>query len=158
MTDEMKRDYTRRISQSSRTEIIVILYELAINYMQDEKDMLDAGNHEGARDESLSAQRVFGDLIGSLDFSYEIAMPLFRVYEYLNKQVSMAVIRNNSEMLVDAIRLTKSLKESFDKLASMDTSGPVMGNTEAVYSGLTYGKGSLNDSVVVGGDNRGYMA
>lgn len=158
MTDEMIKDYTLRISQSSRTDIIVILYELAIKYMEDAADAFKCGDHEKARKECTNAGRVFGDLEESLDFSYEIAFPLFRIYEFLSKEVSMAVIKNDAGLLVAPIKLMYSLKESFVKLAKEDSSGPVMGNSQTVYSGLTYGKGTLNDSMDPGRNNRGYMA
>ena len=52
------------------------------------------------------------------------------------------------------IKLLDSLKESFEKLAAQDDSGPAMSNTQSVYAGLTYGKGTLNESTSSG--NRGF--
>ena len=157
MTDETKKEFTRRISQGSATEIIVILYEIAIKYMEDTEDFLKKDMHEDARRESANAVRVFGHLTASLDFTYAISMNLYRIYEYISKEVSMAVIRNSAEGLEAPIRMMKSLKESFEKLAREDQSGPMMDNSQTVYTGLTYGKGSLNDSTVVGECNRGFM-
>ena len=49
------------------------------------------------------------------------------------------------------------LKEAFIKVAKQDNSAPVMKNTQQVYAGLTYGKGSLNEVLLTGNDsNRGY--
>lgn len=158
MTDELKKDYTRRISQGSATEIIVILYEIALGYMADAKEYQKKGNHDDARRECTNAARVLSHLMGSLDFSYEISMHLFRVYEFISKEISMAVIKDDKERLDAPIRMMKTLKESFEKLAKEDKSGPMMNNSEVVYSGLTYSKGSLNDNTVVGNNNRGFMA
>lgn len=40
------------------------------------------------------------------------------------------------------------MKESFEEIAKQDTSGPVMENSQQVYAGLTYGKGSLNEVAI----------
>ena len=156
MTDGMIKDYTLRISQGSRSDIIVVLYDLAIHYMQDAAEALRSGNHERARSKCTNAVRVFGDLEGALDFSYEISFPLFRIYEFLSKEVSMAVIKNDPECLSTPIKLMQSLNESFEKIAQEDSSGPAMGNSQTVYSGLTYGRGTLNDSMDPGSNNRGF--
>ena len=61
-------------------------------------------------------------------------------------------------MQEDAVRevMTK-LKEAFEEVAKQDTSGPLMENTQQVYAGLTYGKGSLNEVLISGDEyNRGY--
>ncbi len=157
MTKERIREYTLKITNASATGIIVILYDLAIEYMQEAVKCFDASDHDGAKVQCTNAGRVLGDLIASLDFSYGISFQLFRIYEFVSKEVSMSVIRNNGKSLKDCIRLMTSLKGSFEELADKDESGPVMKNTDAVYAGLTYGKGTLNESTVTSG-NRGFKA
>ncbi|MBO4904129.1 MAG: flagellar protein FliS [Lachnospiraceae bacterium] len=156
MTSEKKQEYTLKITNASPTGIIVILYDLAIEYINDGIACFDAEDHEGAKQACTNAGRVLGDLISSLDFSYGISFQLFRIYEFISKEVSMAVIRNDRKPLTDSIRLLSSLRESFEKLSEQDTSGPAMSNTQTVYAGLTYGKGTLNESTSYTGDNRGY--
>ena len=35
MTDEMKQDFTRRITAANRTEMVVITYEIALEYLKE---------------------------------------------------------------------------------------------------------------------------
>ena len=156
MTKERISEYTLKITNASATGIIVILYDLAAEYIEEAKACFEKGDHDGARTQCTNALRVLGDLISSLDFSYEIAFPLFRIYEFISREVSMAVIRNDPGALGDALRLMSSLKESFEKLSEQDGSGPVMKNTQPVYAGLTYGKGTLNESTSYPSGDRGY--
>ncbi len=156
MTKERIQEYTLKITNASATEIIVIMYDLAIEYISAGRDAIDKNDHELARSECTNAGRVLGDLISSLDFTYEISFPLFRIYEYISKKVSMAVIKNDASALDEAVSLLSSLKESFEKLAQQDSSGPAMSNAQTVYAGLTYGKGTLNESTAHSSDNRGY--
>ena len=154
MTNERIREYTLKITNASPTGIIVIMYDLAIDYIKEAQKSFDANDHEGARSSCTDAGRVVGDLISSLDFTYEISFPLFRIYEFISKEVSMSVIKNDGSALASCIKLLDSLKESFEKLAAQDDSGPAMSNTQSVYAGLTYGKGTLNESTSSG--NRGF--
>ena len=154
MTKEQIREYTLKITNASPTGIIVIMYDLAIDYIREAQKCFDANDHEGARSGCTNAGRVLGDLISSLDFTYEISFLLFRIYEFISKEVSMSVIKNDGSALASCIKLLGSLKESFEKLAAQDESGPAMSNTQSVYAGLTYGKGTLNEST--SSDNRGF--
>lgn len=156
MTKERIQEYTLKITNASPTGIIVLLYDLAIEYINDAKECFEKNDHEGARENCTRAGRVLGDLIASLDFSYEISFPLFRIYEYISKEVSMSVIKNSKETLDECVRLLSLLRESFDKISQQDDSGPAMSNAEPVYAGLTYGKGTLNESTAYPSDNRGY--
>ncbi len=156
MTKDRIREYTLKITNASSAGIVVILYDLAIDYIKDAKACFGANDHEGARVQCTNAGRVLGDLISSLDFTYEISFPLFRIYEYISKAVSMAVIKDDGMGLDDCIRLLGSLKESFDNIAKQDDSGPAMANAQSVYAGLTYGKGTLNESTTYSSENRGY--
>ena len=54
------------------------------------------------------------------------------------------------------IKMLIELKESYEKIASQDTSSPVMENTQMVYAGLTYGKNSLNIDLSDQGIDRGF--
>ena len=155
MTKERIQEYTLKITNASATGIIVIMYDLAIEYMEEARKCFEADDHEGAKVQCTNAGRVLGDLITSLDFTYSISFYLFRIYEFVSKEVSMAVIRNDGKTLGRCIGLMASLKESFEKLAKEDTSGPVMENAQTVYAGLTYGKGTLNESTSAA-SNRGY--
>ena len=155
MTGDRIKEYTLKITQSSPTGLIVVLYDLAIEYIGDAKRAYAEGNHEEYRKECMNALKVINDLSSSLDFTYELAMPLFRVYEYMAKELSMAVIKNNTEGLDRVERYLSMIKGSFEKIAETDKGGPIMGNTQTVYAGLTYGKGVLNENISSDG-NRGY--
>ena len=52
-----------------------------------------------------------------------------------------------------------NLRTGFEKLHEIDDEGPVMQNAHQVYAGLTYGKGTLNESLE-GADysKRGFLA
>ncbi len=156
MTKERIQEYTLKITNASPTGIIVILYDLAIEYIDCAKNCFAENDHDGARVQCTNAGRVLGDLIASLDFSYGISFQLYRIYEYISRVVSMAVLKNDAKGLDEAVKLLSELKGSFAKIAENDENGPAMSNAQTVYAGLTYGKGTLNESTSDISGRRGY--
>ena len=54
------------------------------------------------------------------------------------------------------VNMLKELKQSYEQVASQDTSAPLVENAQVVYAGLTYGKGSLNVDLADQSTNRGF--
>lgn len=156
MTTDQIQDYTRKITNGSPTDIIVVLYELAIKYIDDAVDANKAANHEVFRKECSNAQKVLGDLVGALNFDYELAFALYRIYEYIEKEIANSVIKDDATSLANCRKFLLALKDSFEKVSKEDNNGPMMDNAQTVYAGLTYGKGTLNESVSQGASTRGF--
>ena len=140
-----KKEYTARIAQANRSELVVIIYELFLVAMEDAEESFAKGElSEGVR-YVKRAEGFLQELMGSLDRRY--------VYE----QLIFSVIRQklvNGETVKEVMG---KLKEAFIQVAKEDKSSPVMENTQQIYAGLTYGKGSLNEVLLKGNEsNRGY--
>lgn len=147
MTKEQIQDYTLRITHANRSELIVIVYDLALNYLDLAIKAYDKGQQEVFSANSRYANKCICDLLEALDFNYEPAYPLMRIYVFISKQISLAPIKRDKKPLEDSVRLLKKLRKSFEDIAAQDDSEPLMSNTQDVYAGLTYGRGSLNESV-----------
>ncbi len=158
MTTDLKQEYTRRISQANRSQIIVIVYELADLYLQDALNAYEEGNTEAFTEHCHAANLGVQHLLYSLDDSYELAQPLMNLYIYLNKEISMACARYDMERLGTARRQLAEIGTSFTEVAKADASKPVMENSQTVYAGLTYGKGHLNENLSDQGGSRGFQA
>ena len=155
MTKEQKQEYTLRITRANRSRLIVIVYELALSYLDTAIKAFDDDDQEIFKNNASYAGKCVGDLLEALDFNYEPSYPLMRIYVFISKEISLAPIKKDKEGLVVARRLLAKLKKSFDDIAKEDDSAPLMSNTQEVYAGLTYGKGSLNESVE-SASNRGF--
>ncbi|MCR4923492.1 MAG: flagellar protein FliS [Lachnospiraceae bacterium] len=157
MTKEQIQEFTLKITQANPSEIIVLVYDMADQYIKDALEAFDKNDREGFRNNCKNAGRCVGDLMEALDFRYEPSVPLMRIYIYISKEITLAPVKNDVEGLKAVKGLMLSLRDSFKEMAKQDKSGPVMGNTEQVYAGLTYGKNSLNESIN-GIYNRGFKA
>ncbi len=155
MTKEQIQEYTLKITKANRSRLIVIVYELALSYLDTAIKAFDDNDQETFKNNASYAGKCVGDLLEALDFNYEPSYPLMRIYIFVSKEISLAPIKKDKEGLIVAKRLLAKLKKSFDDIAAEDDSAPLMSNTQEVYAGLTYGKGSLNESVE-SASNRGF--
>ena len=58
----------------------------------------------------------------------------------------------------EAKKVMDELGDAFEQLAEQDKSKPLMGNTQKVIAGITYGKGTLNESLMGNQASRGFWA
>ena len=158
MTDEKKKEFTRRLSQCNSSEMIVIQYDIFFAYLDDALLAFEAGG-EPFKEAIRHADAVLNRLQGSLDFKYELAKQLYPLYNYSRRQLALAQATHKKKPISNARNVMDKLYEAFSKIAAEDTSAPVMQNTQAVYAGYTYGKNSLDESVIDGSQqSRGFFA
>lgn len=98
MTKECKQQFTLRITQANKTELIVILYEMLLAYTQDAKISLQEGNTEAFRDNIRKADNCLTELTESLDLSYEIGRRLLSLYMFCKKELLKADVRKKKSL------------------------------------------------------------
>ena len=65
----------------------------------------------------------------------------------------------DSERYAHAVQIIEKLLPAFREVAKQDTSEAVMKNVQQIYAGLTYGRGSLHETIGVDvGKERGFEA
>lgn len=94
--------------------------------------------------------------MASLHFEYEPARNLLQLYLYANRELVRAESRNSTENLLHVKSVITKLHDAYAEVSRYDTSGPIMGNTQMVYAGLTYGKNTLTESLSDQGSSRGF--
>lgn len=155
MTREEKNGFSYRIMQATPTELIVILYEMAGCYLNSAIANGNAGNEEEFRANLKYAGRVINELNHSLDLNYEISLNFMQIYIYMNHAMIRASVSKDTKELQRCVGMLDKLKKAFEKIKDQDKRGPVMENTQQVYAGLTYSKGTLNESFGLE-SNRGF--
>ncbi len=158
MTNECKQRYTLRITQANKTELIVILYEMLLDYLEEACMGFDRNEVFSARDAIRKARACLEELIASLNMNYQPAPQLLSLYLYCNREFIKADARNQKEPLCHIQNVIQQLLSAYRELAKQDESGPVMENAQTVYTGFTYGKNRLAENVADQGLNRGFRA
>jgi flagellar protein FliS len=156
MTNEMKQAFTRRITKANRTQLVVVVYDMMLVYIDDAKKA-KAGNdmHEFERSLEL-ARNCIEDLRKNLDFEYELSKSLFSIYTYCDRQLANDIYSGRTDNIDPVRDMMKKLRDAFYELSLTDSSQPMMENTQEVYAGLTYGKNDVNETLVNPEAHRGF--
>ena len=157
MTDEKKKEFTRRLAQCNSSEMIVIEYDIFFTYLDDALEAFETGG-EPFKQAIRHADAVLERLQNALNFKYELAGQLYPLYNYSRRQLALAQATHKKKPISNARNVMKKLYDAFAQIAAEDQSGPVMQNTQAVYAGYTYGKHSLNEETFNGSEqSRGFL-
>lgn len=156
MTKELKQEYTLRITQANKTQLITILYEMILLYLDEARDALETGEKAAYKNAIRKIRGCMNELTESLHLEYEIAHNLLQLYLYINKELVHASIHYDKENLEHVEAVIRPLWEAYKKLEVQDVSGAVMANTQTVYAGLTYGRNTLNENIADPSANRGF--
>lgn len=156
MTKELKQEFTLKITQANKTRMIVIIYEMLLIYLEEAKCAHAQENKEEFRAGIKRARACLHELMSSLHFEYELSGNLMALYGYADRELTRADIRNSVEELNHVKSVMEKLHAAYEEVSMLDTSAPVMSNTQTVYAGLTYGRNSLAENLADQGGNRGF--
>lgn len=158
MTKEVKQQFTLRISRANSTELVVILYEMALHFLEEAKGAYADGDITGYKEAIRKVRGCINELIQSLHMEYEPAPKLLRLYLFCIRRLAYAEVRKEPQVLEEIRGVLTKLGEAYASIAPNNTSAPVMSNTQSVISGLTYGKGAALTEDMTGQDsNRGML-
>lgn len=146
MENSLKQEFTRRLSQCNRGEMIVIMYDIAFAYMEEAKLSHKNLQYEEYKKAIKQTQATVDTLMQALDFKYEISKDLHKLYVYVKNCLAKSIYQNRLDGIDEAEKILKCLYTSFCEVAGTDTSEPIMRNTQQVYAGMTYGKNTLNEN------------
>ena len=158
MTSDEKRQFTARISQANRSELVVIVFEMFDYCIEQAEDGLRVGNLNKAEKYLKNAKGCVSELRGSLDMKYELSHNLYIIYSYVNKQLTASIVKREPVNIDSVKKNMGKLRQSFEEVAKKDTSKSVIQNSQQVYAGLTYGKGTLNEVFMDNEATRGFRA
>lgn len=157
MTKSEINTYTMRVAQASKSELIVIMYEMAVKYIDDGTEALQAGNVQEFRVNIKRAKAVVNELASVLDLRFSVSSNLLALYTYMNNVMVKSDITLKTDDLIRVRAMLEKLHTAFGKVSEQDNTEPLMKNVQQVYSGLTYSRNSLNESYANASDlKRGY--
>ena len=156
MTKEVKQELTLRITQANKTQLITILYEMVLLYLDEAADALAADDKAEFKGVIRKLRGCMNELTASLNLEYELAQNLLQLYLYVNRELVQASSHFEKENLEHIRKVIMELHQAYQKIEGQDRSGPVMGNTQTVYAGLTYGRNTLTENIADPTANRGF--
>jgi flagellar protein FliS len=156
MTRESKQDYTRRIVAANRTQLVVILYDMLLCYLNECREYLNSGKEEELSESIRKARGCVNELMMSLNLEYPLAANLMQLYCYAIRKIVHIQPRHEEEAISQLEHMFRTLSDAYSQAAAADKSAPVMDNSQSVYAGLTYGKNTLTENMTDPGTDRGF--
>lgn len=150
------KDFTRRITNSNRSELVIVKFEILFYYLQEAIDEKQKQDHKNFKSNIRNADAVLVSFQETLDFQYELAGNLYILYVYCREQLAQAMYTFDETGIQNAQKVLNGLYESFCEVAKQDCSKPLMQNTQQVYAGMTYQKGQINENFGQADSNRGF--
>lgn len=152
MTKEEINIFSKRVAQSSKSELVVISYEIILNYIASAKAELAKEDTEKFLFNVKKAKQFVNDLSSVLDFTQKISFELMNIYMYVDRCLVKSIVKRDNCDLDTVESVISKLKTAFEEVSKADDSGAMMKNGEQIYAGLTYGRGVLNE-VTMRGNN-----
>ncbi len=145
MTDELKKEFTLKITRANATELVVILYDMILVYIKEAGEFWAVDNKEEYLRSLQKMRNCIGELMDSLNAEYEMARNMYSLYVFFLKELVKAERKENGLAYVEAIKpMIESLRNAYNEVASENKTGPLMQNAQTVYAGLTYGRKDVN--------------
>ena len=155
MTSVEKQDFTLRISQANSTQMVVILYDMLLCYVRDAQAALEQDDEAELHAAVRRARGCIVELMNSLNLRYEPAPALLGLYGFCIRRLATAESGKRALPLQEMERIIMPLRDAYEQIAGQNSAGAVMGNSQTVYAGLTYGRNSLTENMADQGANRG---
>lgn len=125
-SDAAAKQYKRKqIESATPGQLVVLLYDGAIDYLNRaelELDAKDPGKIERFHNNLIACQNIITELLVSLDMEKggEIAQNLFRLYEYMNHRLVQANVKKDPEVLEEVKDLLAMLRGAWHDIAEQD--------------------------------------
>lgn len=144
MTREEIQEYSLRITQGNKTDLVVTTYDIILKYLADARREYEKGDTGQFAFYVRKANDFLAELMRALDYQYALGLQLLQLYRYIQKILIEAAFQKKPDDLQTAEHMFAELKEAFTEVAKQDASPSFAG--KQVYAGLTYGRSSLNET------------
>ncbi len=103
-----------QVETADQGKLLFMLYEGALRFLGRARKSLQEGNGEEANNNLVRAQEIIAELMASLDLEAgDVAVSLFRLYEYMHYQLVQANIKKEITLLDQVETMLLELKETW---------------------------------------------
>ena len=153
--------YILRISQANPVQLVVINFELVIEFLQ--AALSDDGSDDVYYSHIQKAKNALEQLIQSLDFEVSVSHDFYEIYNYAYRRLCEIHFKSADKAattLNELVELMQALLVGWQDAASKaeaESAAP-QGDAPKIYAGLTYGKNGQAVEYIDENKDRGYMA
>ncbi len=103
-----------QVETADQGRLLLMLYEGALRFLGRARRALEAQDKETANNNMVRAQEIIAELMSALDLNAgEVALSLFRLYEYMHYLLVQANIKKDRELLGQVEGMLLELREAW---------------------------------------------
>lgn len=158
MIKNEKTNWSARIVNATPAQLVLIIYELIFEAIDNAVSELNDKDFISYEKTMERARELLKQLSYDLELTDQIEYDFLSLYMYVNKLFIQSYFRRSPEPLHEAKKILNNL---YIGLCEAEKQIPkeekVVKNAQQIYAGMTYGKGTLNESIIEN-TNRGFKA
>ena len=153
--------YMMRISQAGPVQLIIINFEITLDFLAEAKKALLAQDSESFITGVQKAKNGLDQLIQSLNFEIPLATDFNDIYRYVYKRLCDVHFSSEASACAKAVDEAVEILETLlvgwrDVEKQVESLPPADSGNPKVYSGLTYGRDGQAKEYVNEGEGRSY--
>lgn len=103
-----------QVETADQGKLLLMLYDGALRFLGRSRSALQENNGEEANNNLVRVQEILAELMASLDLETgDVALSLFRLYEYMHYQLVQANIKKEAVLLDQVEAMLLELKEAW---------------------------------------------
>ncbi len=122
MNQYIKQYQKLNIETATREQILIMLYDGAIQFLNKAKISLSKKDYENWNNNLIGAQKIIEEFINSLDreIAPQLAQNLTSLYEYFLRRLVHANIKKETQPVDEVLTYLKSLKATWEKAIELN--------------------------------------
>ena len=103
-----------QVSTASQGELLIMLFDGAIKFTGQAKDLIEQKDYEGANQRLIRTQDTVNELISSLNLDTgEIAQNLYQLYRYIYDRLLEANLQKDADPLQEVLHMLTELRDTW---------------------------------------------
>jgi flagellar protein FliS len=153
-------NWSARIVNATPAQLVLIIYELIFEAIDNATEQLASRDIAGYEKTMERARKLLMELTHDLELDGSLEYDFLSLYLFVNKLFIQSYFKKSAEPLKEAKGILNKLYDGLCEAENMlpkEQKQAIVQNAQQVYAGLTYGRGTLNESMVHD-ENRGFKA
>jgi flagellar protein FliS len=160
MVKSERTNWSARIVNATPAQLVLIIYELIFEAIDIATEQLASKDMAGFEKTMERARKLLMELTHDIELNGTLEYDFLSLYLFVNKLFIQSYFKKSAEPLKQAKVILNKLYDGLCEAESMipkEQKQTVVQNAQQVYAGLTYGRGTLNESMIHD-ENRGFKA
>ena len=119
------------VTTASPGELTLMLYNGCLKFLTKAKNSIEDKNIQEKNTNILRAQAIIAELMSTLNMDIEISKQMLPLYQYMNRRLIEANIKNDTAIIDEVIGLTTEFRDTWKQVIQM-TRQQQYGNVQQV--------------------------